>query len=165
MMTKFWLFYLKETGKLYAYTSNKEYAYNFKLTRNMSKFIVKKVKLDSCEMNELYSSDVDGILSTYDGHTVDNKYKIIDFSLIMTKREIKSVMVEETMAVSTSVLRYVWVPPMVLNEKYLDPLRCLLYPFLHAYIKDDSIDERVFRCIKSDSLKIILSIYGELFGE
>ena len=42
---KYYVFYKREDGDIYAYTDNKEYYRKFKEQRNMKKFIYKKKEL------------------------------------------------------------------------------------------------------------------------
>ena len=71
-MRKFYLFYIKPEGTLYAYTSNKKYMRQFVQVRNPDKFIMKKVKLDEVETNNLYQSQMYEILEEFHGQTYLN---------------------------------------------------------------------------------------------
>lgn len=160
---KFWLFYLKETDKLYAYTSSKEYAHDFMKTRNMSKFILSKETLTPDETNDLYRIHLNKILDKFYGHT-DYNGELVEFDMIMTKFEITTIIQDMAYYATDAITKTTVAPPHCINHKYQDALKTLMYPIVYAYHKGDYTNAtKMMGRMHTDDMKIILENYGDTF--
>lgn len=163
-MRKFYLFYIKPEGTLYAYTSNKKYMRQFVQVRNPDKFIMKKVKLDEVETNNLYQSQMYEILEEFHGQTYLNN-KMAEFTMVLTKSEVNRVISEASIASSDMLTRVAIVPTQIINEKYLESLRTLLYPFVRESINwmGNEFSRKAMSRIHVDYMKVILSEFKDTF--
>ena len=71
---KYYLFYLRDTLSLYAYTDQKDLSDIFQMHRDMRKFIFKKMKLTSDDLKELSEEVPDKLLILY--NFGKNNYKV-----------------------------------------------------------------------------------------
>ena len=65
---KYYLFYLKEDGSLYAYTNQKILAKAFHETREKSIFIYREKMLTSSDLKEIYEETPDTLIEAYKFH-------------------------------------------------------------------------------------------------
>ena len=149
---------------LYAYTSNKDYMKRFVQVRNPDKFIMKKVKLDEVETNNLYQSHMYEILEEFHGQTYLNN-EMVDFTMVLTKSEVNRVISEASLAASDMLTRVTIAPTQIINEKYLESLRTLLYPFVRESVNwtDNEFSRKAMSRIHVDYMKVILSEFKDTF--
>lgn len=169
---KFWIFYHRniddfdELGpyEIYAYTNNKDLAKNFKDTRNMNNFYLKKMDLDRKEYNDLYRNYMNQILEWFTGTTRDNT-GIMEFSIALTRQESIFTTNQATLMLHESLYRYAWFPIDPLKKEYKKALNILNYQGIRDYILRGETDTHIelIQKMHTDDLRLILNNYGDLF--
>lgn len=77
--------YKYEKYDIYAYTTDKKIAKEFKLTRDMNKFYLKKINMTRKELNDMYKYNMNAQLEIHNGTTYLSDYKPIKFSMVLTR--------------------------------------------------------------------------------
>lgn len=135
----YWIFYLKrqyQTSQyipnkmftdIYAYTSNKEYAERFKKDRDMSKFIIKKVKLQKDQLNCMVFEEPMAYLKEIKGLTKDKDFNLVPFRLVVTEEENNHIRNICNAAILSKIFIHAWDNPFVYKNKYIKALKSVGY--------------------------------------
>lgn len=158
--SKYYLFYLKSSGKIYAYTDNKTYAEIFSSMRDEKLFFYKKEKLTSDEIKDLEEEASEKMMILYEFPLKDKK---ITFPI--TKHE--KMNVEHFVLQAISVDMYLiaeLIDPNIFQENVRDALNTLewgsCYNTFHR-VKCELENDR----IKPDFLQCFLRLFGETMKE
>lgn len=81
---KYFLFYLRDSGELYAYTDKKYYAKMFRTMRNMEIFLERKIDFSKEDLHELYECEPSNRLILFDFHTEQGG--VVTFPITVTER-------------------------------------------------------------------------------
>ena len=161
---KYWIYYLKETDYLYAYTDNKKYAKEFEKFRDMDKFIKLTREISSDIVNELAKEHQEKYLKKSKIDIYDKKtMKWFKSHLILTMEEELTINNTAIQILYDTLYRYCWDNPYVFNKKIIKALDTLEYTKIYNQINQDSensdIDQEIK--IKPDQLGIFIHCYGK----
>lgn len=109
---KYYLFYLKKDGSLYAYTDKKILAKAFKETRDMSIFLYTEEMLTSLDLRDIHEEAPDTLLEIYTFHIGKT-----ELSLSITLREKLSIEHVVVQTLSTSIYCCASVTPEIFTDK------------------------------------------------
>lgn len=152
---------------IYAYTNSKEILKQFKETRNMDKFYIKKESFTKEELNDLYKTHMHSNLEKYKVSFRDNCYHYHEASIPITQWERMKIDMASSMVIHEKIYEHVWTDIYPLKKKYYNALSKLLYVGLHHYITeggDDLWSETEGKMI-SLSLPCLFDYCGELFPQ
>ena len=171
---KYWLIYLKSADvdvelELYAYTDSKKYMKQFRLERNMKRFIIIEKLLTKEEIHTLADKYNRLYLMKFEGKTrVDAKDYIRNFSIVITKEEHQNIISDCADVIMCKIFASVEYNPICFKEKYLKALEVSGYSSIYNYITVDfnSEEETSFDDItqefEPDYLSAFFNIYSEL---
>ena len=156
-----------ENNEIYAYTTKKNLADDFIKGRDMSKFYIKKVELNKKDLNALYHDYMNQELMIYEGITRTKKYKIKDFSCVLTKREVTIIEAMLSRYMHEKIYKYLWTDPDVFKDKYKEALDNILYTGLNKYITEggDGIWEQTEGRMLENHLSAIVFSLSYLFKD
>ena len=168
MKYKYWLFYLKKDNEndheLYAYTDNKNFALNFKESRNMDKFICVKKKLSQKEVNFLARDYQSNILQSISLKTSDENNKVIETTVIGTMIEKITVTNETTRFMVCGLYEHCWIDPNLFNSEVYKALEILEYVDIYNMMNltnHQSITQGYIPNIIPDELAIFIHYFGK----
>lgn len=171
---KYWLIYLKSTDidvdlELYAYTDRKKYMKQFRVERNMKRFVILEKHLTKEEVHTLADEYNQLYLMKFEGKTrVDSKDYIREFSIVITKEEHQNIISVCADVIMCKIFAAVEYDPRIFKEKYLKALNVSGYTNIYKYITVDfnSEEETSFDDISQefepDYLSAFFNIYSEL---
>lgn len=178
MKNKFKIYVFIYTGKdsiysttqyeIYAWTDNKDYAERFASTRNMKYFFMKKVKLSLQERNRLIKDHMMCELSEFEGNTqLELGKKVKKFSIVLTKREKQSIMLERGLAINEYIFTAVWDDCNYLKDSIQEALQRLLYFDFQKYLLygENEVTSNAMKKVKVNDMNIILKNIGSLLLE
>lgn len=169
---KYWLIYIKSTDinidlELYAYTDKKSYMKQFKMERNMNKFVIIEKNLSKEEVHRLTVDYNTLYLLQLKGRTrLNSKNYIGNFSIVVTKEERLNVV----NVCSDVILSKIWATieyrPNIFKKKYQTALLLMGYTDAYKYLSLDFCSNSRFEDIAAefepDYLNTFLSIYSDL---
>ena len=155
---KYYIFYKRSDGDIYAYTDNKEYYKKFKEQRNMKNFIYKKKELTGEQVSELAREYNNGILENCSLKYSDNG-KISHIKMIITKMEKFAVMNESSDLLSCEIYQYTWISPEIFNDEIIKSLEVLNYTKCHNLLSKGNFYFEVFT--EADELGIFLRQFSD----
>lgn len=149
---KYYLFYLKEDGSLYAYTNQKILAKAFLETREKSIFIYKEKMLSSSDLKEIYEETPDTLIETY-------KFKLGKTEIFMpiTSREKLQLEHVVTQVLCTSIYCCATIPPEIFTKKIKDRLDNIQYTDIY---KEYHLGDFNITRLEPDYLTCFLSLFG-----
>lgn len=148
----YWVFYLKTSyrnshyipipmeSSIYAYTDVKDYEKEFKLTRDMSKFIIKKYKLTRQEIHQLIENEPTKYLKEIEGITKDENFNCVPFHLVVTEEERIHIDRICNSAISVNIFIYAWDNPYIFKDKYIESLEKIGYLSIYNSISEDGTE-------------------------
>lgn len=149
---KYYLFYLKEDGSLYAYTNQKILAKTFHETREKSIFIYKEKMLTSSDLKDIYEETPDTLIEAY-------KFKLGKTEILMpiTSREKLQLEHVVTQTLCTSIYCCATVPPEIFTKKIKESLDEIQYTDIYNeyHLGDFNIAK-----LEPDYLTCFLSLFG-----
>lgn len=170
-----WIFYLiadhdvygTYPNEIYAYTTDLELAAMFSKQRDMNKFYMKKVKMDTGELNNLYKDYMDSSLVQLNSTTrKGEKMKAKSLDIALTRRESIACTNAASLYTNERLYETIVINPMVFKKDYLKALMTIRYLPLYELFKGiDIIHTNVHKHMHPDMLNIVLDNFGELFDE
>lgn len=176
---KVWKFYtipnnnIRNSPELYAITSNKEYADNFKSIRDMSRFKEVKSDMDKEEYVELINGVRDQYLDKFTINTsIPNKKGIIkneEISIILTTYEYLSVKEEyENILCEFDGMNWYYIYDFnIFNNKMKDALYTLGYYYIFNIFNvhmEEPPDDGIYDNYKEfDQYELLLRLFGHTF--
>ena len=155
---KYYVFYKRRDGDIYAYTDNKKYYRKFKEQWNMKEFIYKKKELTREQVSELAREYNDGILED-----CSLKYckdgKISSINMILTKMEKFSVITESSDLLACGIYQYAWIPPEIFNDEIIKSLKILNYTKCHNLLSKGNSFFEIFT--EADEFGIFLRKFSD----
>ena len=155
---KYYIFYKRSDGDIYAYTDNKEYYKKFKEQRNMKNFIYKKKELTGEQVSELAREYNNGILENCSLKYSDNG-KISHIKMIITKMEKFAIMNESSDLLACGIYQYAWIPPEIFNDEIIKSLKILNYTKCHNLLSKGNSFFEIFT--EADELGIFLRQFSD----
>ena len=149
---KYYLFYLKEDGSLYAYTNQKILAKAFHETREKSIFIYREKMLTSSDLKEIYEETPDTLIEAYKFHF--GKTEIV---MPITAREKLQLEHTVTQTLCTSIYCCASIPPDLFTKKTRESLDILQYS--DVYNEYHSGEFNITK-LTPDYLNCFLSLFG-----
>lgn len=160
---KYWIYYLKETKELYAYTDNKKFAKEFESDRDMNKFKKISCNIDSEEVNGLAKYHQSKYLKKSSIKIYDKKtMKYFNSYIIITIEEEVTIQNTAIQLMYDSIYKYCWDNPYIFKDKIIKALSVLEYVNIYNQMslsqtgqyEDNQIN------IKPDELGIFIHYYG-----
>jgi hypothetical protein len=161
---KYWIYYLKSTNEIYAYTDNKDYAKSFENMRDMKMFIKVKKNLTKEEVNYLAREFQSNILKMYEYKTVNKNQTIVMVSIVSTMIENITVNSQSTRLICCDLYTYCEINPEFFNSKIKKALTVLGYCNLYEYVSETDSDLTKIN-IEVDELAIFIHNYGKSINE
>lgn len=170
----FWIFYLLDedfygTSKydIYAYTDSKDIAKRFKETRDMKKFFMKRVKLDSDGFNNIVRYYSSNELENFTGKLrVEDKNISKNFSIPITRREKQHVKNMASLYLNEYLCNAAWYDAGIYKSKYFNALNELLYVGVHASMYFQTYDENTWEILQkrmnSNDFNILYKNFSEV---
>lgn len=158
MTKKYWIYKLKNSNEIYAYTDDKNIALLFESQRNMKKFIKKKKELDRRGISFLAKEYRSNILKVCEYNTYDN-IKNITYRLAVTENEDLSVKNLSFVIRHIDIKKQCIYDTRIFNSDIRKALKILGYKTIYKENNDlafyDSPD------IKIDTVNLFLKNYGK----
>lgn len=153
--------------EIYAYTTSKKDAMRFKKSRSPDKLCMKKLILDSTQVNELYKEHMLQQIESVEAYTrYSDSIKKHCFKIMLTKEERMVCDREASVYLHEYIYRNVWTTPYVFKNKYIKALTRLLYSGFHYFICGrDDIAMKTAEKVVPNTMSILLDNFGELFDE
>ena len=150
---KYHHFYLKENGKLYAYTDKKVLAKAFQETRDKSIFIYKDEMLNSSDLREIYEESPDTLIETY-------KFNLGKTELILPITSREKLQLEHVVMQTLSISIYccATLDPDIFTKKIKDCLDKIQYTDVY---NECHYDYSSIAKIRPDYLTCFLSLFGD----
>ena len=148
-------------GDIYAWTTSKRKAKQFKAARHENNFIMEKCELTQEEEKTLLKNNFNNELIR---KTIATRYGdgVIYVPVILTKRECQMCEIIKEHCLYVELSKCGWVDISILKKDYRDALKLLHYDKLHSYIEDPgSVDISKYFIV--DELRILIDLYGPLF--
>ena len=148
-------------GNLYAYTDNMKYAKEFKKTRDMKKFHIKKYLVTSEELMNLTENYPPLYLNRYFYNTIDfssDHIKMTKIPLVSTKCENIMVGNIENSILLQKVYNFAWISPSIFTNEIQKILKDIGYTTVHRVIRGIEKNEPDIRI---DQLSIFIHEYGQ----
>lgn len=155
---RYFIFYKKSDGGIYAYTDTKEYYKKFKEQRNMKYFLYEKKDLTKEQVSELAREYNDRIMEPCSLKYYDDG-KIYSMKMILTKMEKITIMNESSDLLACGIYQYAWIPPEIFNDEIIESLEVLNYTKCHKLIKHGNNFFDIFTEV--DELGIFLRQFGD----
>ena len=117
-MKKYWIYYLKSTNEIYAYTDNKKYAKEFERIRDMNKFKIIQEEIDKDLINHLAREYQNNYLKKMP-IKIYNKKKLewIESEILVTMSESIGMQNIATQLMHETLYKYCWDDPYVFKSK------------------------------------------------
>jgi hypothetical protein len=149
---------------IYAYADDKEIANLFMSIRDMNKFIMKKKKLTTSEINRLSSDHMHGYLQNMTIKTQING-KISNYSIALTMLEM-IVIGQEATSISANIFQYMTIPPFIFSDKYMKILTLFKYSNMYIhYLFGDKVNTPLSPFHQNiDELAIFIKLYGNMLA-
>lgn len=155
MSNKVWLFYLKSTKELYAYTSNKEYKKMFLSQRCVDCFHVKKQIMDDIEFSCFMNKNKELMLVDIPLNTHERK----DVSIIGTYQENESLIYESEVLENYMESMYIkYVLHSNLKKEYKESIKYLTTTF-----DDYETTDRIDRISRVDLFHLFVNLFKNTF--
>lgn len=168
---KYYFYYLIDDDKteLYAYTDNKKISEEFKLQRNMNKFIYKKEKISREELNKLATDIPDLYLEVVDGITEKRGHgsPIEKISIAMTRLETMSVISTSNDIIYSKIWGNTYINPFIFKNDILFALQRIYYVngYMTYFNKNDLeldvFDVDVYNDFDFDLFNTFVYLYGD----
>ena len=149
---------------VYAYADDKDIANLFMSIRDMNKFIMKKKKLTTSEINRLSSDHMHGYLQTITIKTqIDGK--VSDYTIALTMLELIMIGQEST-SLSTNIFQYMTISPFIFADKYMKSLTLFRYSNMYIhYLFGNKINAPLPQFYQNiDELAIFIKLYGNMLA-
>lgn len=147
------LFYMKDTGELYAYTDNKTLARAFRSTRKESIFIMSEKMLSSSDLKEIHDELPDTLIEPYKFDMYNS-----DIVLPITMREKLEIEHVVSQTIGVSIYLSANINPAIFTKKVQESLKKVKY--VEVYNEYHS-GKYKYPELKADYLTCFLSLYGE----
>lgn len=150
---KYFLFYSKKNGELYAYTDKEILAKGFNATREHNMFVATDKMLTSSELKEIYDMAPDTLLEPY-------KFKMgkNDIVLPITLREKLQLEHTITQTLEVSIYMSARIDPNLFTEKIQHSLQVLKYVDIY---KEYHSGEYSITNLTPDPITCFLSLFGD----
>ena len=149
---KYYLFYLKEDGNLYAYTNEKVLAKAFHETREKSIFIYKEEMLTSSDLKDIYEETPDVLIEPY-------KFQLGKTDLIIPITSREKLQLEHTViqTLSTSIYCCATIPPDIFSSKIKECLEEIQYTDIYKEYHSGGFN---LTRLAPDYLTCFLNLFG-----
>lgn len=153
---KYYLFYSKKTGELYAYSNRKDLSEVFYKTRDTSIFIYKEEMLTSSDLKDIHDEVPDALIELYTFSLGKSS-----ISIPITLRE--KLELEHTVAQAMYVSLYTSavIPPEIFTDKIKKYLDVIQYSSVYSECHSGKFDITKFQ---PDYLTCFLNLYGDMIN-
>lgn len=161
---KYWIYYLKSSNEIYAYTDNKVYAKSFENVRDMKMFNKVKKNLTKEEVNYLAREYQSNILKIFEYKTSNKNNSIISVTMVSTMIEHLTVTSQATRLICCDIYQYCILEPEMFNDKIYNALNILNYNKLYEHITNPKASLNNIS-IEVDELAIFINNFGKSINE
>jgi len=158
---KYWIYYLKDEDKLYAYTDNKEYANAFELDRDMKLFKKIKKVMTKDEIRYLAQEFQNSVLKEVQLDIFDkDRERWFKGTFVMTSEEYFTITLIEVQLMESELYQHCWDNPWKFKIKIFKALEVLEYNNVYRQISATADNKPAEIKVKPDLLGIFLRYYG-----
>ncbi len=157
------IYYLKtgtEYADLYAYTTDMKLSKEFRNTRNMDKFIYKRMEFTSPILNLFEQKHSDKKLIKFTELTKHTESG--EFEFVYTNLEVLCISDTGDNYIYNLMWNYVSHNPLMFNDKYIKALRGIGYNLLWSLQSDQSFRDELFNV---DYMGSLINMYGHTLKE
>ncbi len=154
----YYMFYLKKTHSLYAFTNNKKISKQFKKNRNMKKFIFVKNDLNKDVEKEFLEIHLNKDIIIFEGKTLGKLYTLNEFEIPITKKEHLILLQNRALYCNEELYKSAWTNPLIFKNKYFK----LLIDIGYADLANDIFSQEIFPDNWNKSVELIPDDYQML---
>lgn len=157
---KYWVFYTRRDGNMYAYTDQKIIEELFRMMRRKDIFYEKTIRAGRNDLKELHNRYAINQLELYKKFYLDKKqiiFPVTRLEKINIEHRANQAMVDLAVIASS-------VPIEIFSKKIRKHLKCIGWDLFYEYYHGDK-DIDIFTYVKPDLLKTFLTLYGDTIEE
>lgn len=153
---KYYFIFKKDTGDLFAYTDNKIYIQEFKKSRDMNRFYVKKQYINRKTVNDLAANIPKKYLVCKE---LPTKPKGSIISIVLTQYEYEGLISQGNYIFFNKIRQNTHLDFSILKDEYYDALNNLGYGIYFSIWKGDLVLSDIFEYISPDYVNIFIHYF------